>query len=331
MLTGQVPASRLCSSGRLRLGLLLTHSTSATHRRCAVPLARQRAMRSAHQALKTNLAILTTPVTVKNPVGEPQRCAKNGASGKGAGRIRGRRTAGDHCGVLREVSSDSLGGEVLGGPAFGQHGHDQLPQGPSKVVLGDGEFPVAGVDEIDGLMRYWPVWRERVQVGLSNEFVPASRVIPVCGVQRCTADAPIRCDPGDLDPHLLSSSQVPATLNCARPGHPRLMWFARSGYSRGRCRGCASGTSDSALVDERGSSASRIQRRLPMFPGRMRAGTQRPPLPGGEVCARRSGRARIRRDLGLTSYGLTPCGLPGCWPRWPFGPSRLAAEAYHAT
>ena len=136
--------------------------------------------------------------------------------------------------VARYVAAREAGGDPLvvtaklGGPAFGQHGHDQLPQGPSEVVLGDGQFPVAGVDEIDGLMRYWPVWRERVQVGLSNEFVPASRVIPVCGVQRCTADAPIRCDPGDPDPHLLSSSQVPTTLNCARPGHQRLMWFARS-------------------------------------------------------------------------------------------------------
>ena len=33
------------------------------------------------------------------------------------------------------------------------------------------------------------------------------------------------------------------------------------------------------------------------------------------MCAQRNGRARIRCNLGLTPYGL-----PGCWPRWPFGP-----------
>jgi hypothetical protein len=54
-----------------------------------------------------------------------------------------------------------------------------------------------------------------------------------------------------------------------------------------------------------------------MFPGRMRADTQRPQLSGGEVCAQRSGRARIRRNLGLTPYRL-----PGCWPHCPFGPFR---------
>jgi hypothetical protein len=49
----------------------------------------------------------------------------------------------------------------------------------------------------------------------------------------------------------------------------------------------------------------------------MRADTQRPQLSGGEVCAQRSGRARIRRNLGLTPYRL-----PGCWPHCPFGPFR---------
>ena len=222
---GQRAVCRIC---RFKAGSCRRSRGSANGKLFPSPLARPRAMRSAHKALKTNLAILTTPVTVKNPVGELQRCAKNGASGKGTGRIRGRRTRGNHCGVLGKSAQLHRAVRWLGGLTFGQHGHDQLPQGPGEVVLGDGQFPVAGVDEIDGLMRYWPVWRERVQVGLSNEFVPASRVIPVCGVQRCTADAPIRCDPRDLDPHLLSSSQVPATLNCARPGHQRLMRFARS-------------------------------------------------------------------------------------------------------
>jgi hypothetical protein len=41
--------------------------------------------------------------------------------------------------------------------------------------------------------------------------------------------------------------------------------------------------------------------------------------PWGKIYAQRSGRARIRRDL-----GLTPSGLPSCWPRWPFGPFRHA-------
>lgn len=42
--------------------------------------------------------------------------ALNGASGKGGDHIRGRRTAGDHWGAFRAVSSASLGGEVARGP-----------------------------------------------------------------------------------------------------------------------------------------------------------------------------------------------------------------------
>ena len=45
--------------------------------------------------------------------------------------------------------------------------------------------------------------------------------------------------------------------------------------------------------------------------------TPKAPVTGGEVHIQRNGRARIRRNL-----GLTPHGLPGCWPRWPFGPFR---------
>ena len=45
------------------------------------------------------------------------------------------------------------------------------------------------------------------------------------------------------------------------------------------------------------------------------------PVTGGEACAQRSGRARIRRNLGLTLYRL-----PGCWPRWPFGPFRCVVS-----
>ena len=64
-------------------------------------------------------------------------------------------------------------------------------------------------------------------------------------------------------------------------------------------------------------SADRIQRRSRVFPGRMRPTRKGPRYPGGEVCGQRSGRARIRRNLGLTPYRP-----PGCWPRWPFGPFR---------
>ena len=99
-----------------------------------------------------------------------------------------------------------------------------------------------------------------------------------------------------------------------RLGTPKALVVRPVRGMRGRCRGCAS----RQRADGRTSpSADRIQRRSRMFPGQMRADTQRPPLPGGEVYAQRSGRARIRRNLGLTL-----CGLPGCWPRWPFGPFR---------
>jgi hypothetical protein len=54
-----------------------------------------------------------------------------------------------------------------------------------------------------------------------------------------------------------------------------------------------------------------------LFPGRMRGRHAKAPVTGGEACAQRSGRARIRRNLGLTPYRL-----PGCWPRWPLGPFR---------
>ena len=45
----------------------------------------------------------------------------------------------------------------------------------------------------------------------------------------------------------------------------------------------------------------------------------RRPARGAKRCAQRSGRARIRCNL-----GLTPKGLPSCWPRWPCGPFRHA-------
>jgi hypothetical protein len=148
---------------------------------------------------------------------EPRRrtsaLCQNGASGKALAAFAAAAPSATTAVPLKKLTQYHWAVRWLRGLAFGQHGHDQLPQGPSEVVLGDGEFPVAGVDEVDGLMRYWPVRRRRAQVGLSNEFVPASRVIPACGIQRCTADAPIRCDPRDLDPHLLSSSPVRAPLN----------------------------------------------------------------------------------------------------------------------
>lgn len=107
MLTGQVPREQImqfwASTSRSPIDPLDVGHTPAL--RSTPRAAESNAFNG--QALKTNLAILTTPVTVKNPVGELQHCAKNGASGKGAGRIRGRRTAGNHCGVLREVSSAS--------------------------------------------------------------------------------------------------------------------------------------------------------------------------------------------------------------------------------
>ena len=210
-------------------------------------------MRSVQQAVKMNLAILTTRVTVATP-------SANFSAVPEMARVEGdwRHSRPPHRrGPLRCLASSQLSfiGRLrwLGGLAFGQRGRDQPPQGPSEVVLGDGEFPVAGVDR--------DRWSDAVLAGMAGKSSgrPEQRVRPSEPRHpslRCparTADAPIRCDPRDLDPHLLSSSQVPATLNCARPG-TREAHVVRPvrGYSRGRCRGCASGTSDSALVDERG-------------------------------------------------------------------------------
>ena len=105
-----------------------------------------------------------------------------------------------------------------------------------------------------------------------------------------------------------------------RLGTPKALVVRPVRGMRGRCRGCAS----RQRADGRTSpSADRIQRRSRMFPGRMRAGTQRPPLPGGEVCAQRSGRARIHRNWGLIPYGCQAAGRAGRSAR------SVALSAYH--
>ena len=105
-----------------------------------------------------------------------------------------------------------------------------------------------------------------------------------------------------------------------RLGTPKALVVRPVRGMRGRCRGCAS----RQRADGRTSpSADRIQRRSRMFPGRMRAGTQRPPLPRGEVCAQRSGRARIHRNWGLTPYGCQAAGRAGRSAR------SVALSAYH--
>ena len=108
--------------------------------------------------------------------------------------------------------------------------------------------------------------------------------------------------------------------SAGRLGTPKALVVRPVRGMRGRCRGCAS----RQRADGRTSpSADRIQRRSRMFPGRMRAGTHRPPLPGGEVCAQRSGRARIHRNLGLIPYGCQAAGRAGRSAR------SVALSAYH--
>ena len=67
------------------------------------------------------------------------------------------------------------------------------------------------------------------------------------------------------------------------------------------------GQSDGALVPEAHQQAASSADQK--FRGRIKADTQKPPFPGAGSCTT-DGRPRIRCNLGLTPYGL-----PGCWPR----------------
>ena len=82
-------------------------------------------------------------------------------------------------------------------------------------------------------------------------------------------------------------TQTPTSAACLRgmPGNP--------------CRG---------RLFQRGRNGHQTPRSRPVWEGiRRKAQPEGPWLPGGEVFAQRSGRARIRCNLGLTPYGL-----PGC-------------------
>ncbi len=104
-----------------------------------------------------------------------------------------------------------------------------------------------------------------------------------------------------------SRSTAPSQWDSARRCGSR--WTRPTCGIRGRCSGLCQ------WADVRMSpSADRIQRRSRMFEGRH---AKTPVTRGAEGYAQRSGPPRIRRNLGLTPYGL-----PGCRPRWPFGPFR---------
>jgi hypothetical protein len=108
--------------------------------------------------------------------------------------------------------------------ALGQHGHDEFPQGTREIMLGRGERQAEGFDEVDGLLRDWPVSRRTVQGGLAKEVIPAGSIIASRGVQGRTADAAIAPLPGQSRLALMVSAPSASLFNpqaAARQCHGR--------------------------------------------------------------------------------------------------------------